>query len=218
MNRLTAMMLFRRVAELGSFAAAARETGFSNAAVSKNIAGLEAHLGVRLLERSTRRLRLTAAGDAYLQRCVQILDAIEEAELEAAEDALAPRGLLRVSVPMSMGLLHIAPLLGRFLESCPEVELDIVMSDRKVNLIEEGFDVALRAGGPLPDSSLMARQLAPIARQPRLPISTGAARPQFRTTSQTTTVWSTAFRKRRDNGSWRDRRAGGRSRFPGGCA
>lgn len=163
MDRLTAMRVYRRVVELGGFAAASRDLGISKAAASKNMAELEAHLGVRLLERTTRRLRVTAPGEAYYRRCLRILEEIEEADLEAAQQAVAPRGLLRVSAPMSFGLLHLSPLVGGFLAEHPEVEIDLVMNDRVVDLVEEGFDVAIRAGD-LADSSLIARRLAAVER------------------------------------------------------
>jgi DNA-binding transcriptional LysR family regulator len=163
MDRLTALRVYRRVVELGAFAAAARDLGLSKAAISKNVSELEAHLGVRLLERSTRRLRVTGPGDAYFRRVVRILDEIEEADLEASEQAAAPRGLLRVSAPMSFGLLRLSPLVASFLGAHPAVEIDLVLNDRAVDLLEENFDVAIR-GGDLADSSLVARRLTGLRR------------------------------------------------------
>ncbi len=164
MDKLTAMRVFRRVVELEGFSVTARDLGLSNAAVSKNIAELEAHLRVRLLTRTTRRMSVTEAGAAYYRRCVHILDEIEEAERAAAHLSAAPRGELKVSAPMSFGLLHLSPIIGEFLERYPEVSVDLVLNDRRVDLVDEGFDVAVRAGGALSDSSMIARTLAPLKR------------------------------------------------------
>jgi DNA-binding transcriptional LysR family regulator len=164
MDKFTAMRVFRRVVELEGFAVAARDLCLSNAAISKNIAELEAHLGVKLLARTTRRMSVTEAGTAYYGRCISILDEIDEAERAAAHLSAAPRGKLKVSAPMSFGLLHLAPIIPAFLEQYPEVSADLVMNDRTVDLVDEGFDVALRAGGPMSDSSLISRTLAPVLR------------------------------------------------------
>ncbi len=164
MDHVTAMRVFRRVVELESFVGAARDLGLSKAAVSKNVAGLEAHLGVRLLERTTRRMRTTEAGLAYYQRCLRILAEIEEADLEAAQQSRVPKGLLRVSAPMSFGLLHLAPIIAGFLERYPEIEVDLDMNDRAVNLVEEGYDIAIRGGGTFADSSLVAQRIIPVGR------------------------------------------------------
>ena len=164
MDKFTAMRVFRRVVELEGFSVAARDLRLSNAAVSKNVAELESHLGVKLLTRTTRRMSVTEAGAAYYQRCVNILDEIDEAERAAAHLSAAPRGELKVSAPMSFGLLHLAPIIADFLEQFPDVSVDLVMNDRVVDLVDEGFDVAVRAGGPLPDSNLISRTLAPVQR------------------------------------------------------
>ncbi len=164
MDQLVAMRTFRRVVERESFSAAARDLGLSNAAASKNVGELEARLGVRLLARTTRRMSVTEAGEAYYRRCVRILEEIDEAEREAASRAAEPRGTLRVSAPMSFGLAHVAPAIPDFLAAFTGVSVDLVMNDRYVDLVEEGFDVAVRAGGGLKDSSLIARRLAPLRR------------------------------------------------------
>jgi DNA-binding transcriptional LysR family regulator len=158
MDRLTAMATFRRVVEAGSLSAAARAAGVPKSAVSKQLAALEAHLGARLLNRTTRNLSLTEVGRAYLERCRLILEEVEEAEALTASLQGEPRGTLRVNAPMSFGFLHLAPALPDFVARHPGVEVDLVMNDRRVDLIDEGFDLAVRIG-PLADSSLIARRL-----------------------------------------------------------
>jgi DNA-binding transcriptional LysR family regulator len=164
MDRLAAMTAFRRVIDLGSFRAAARDLGRSNASISKQVSDLEAELGATLIARTTRRLAPTEVGRAYYERCARILDELAEAEAAVASLEAAPRGILRVNAPMSFGLLHLARALPAYMEACPNVRVDLVMNDRAVDLLEEGFDVALRVRTSLPDSSLIARRLAPIRR------------------------------------------------------
>ncbi|MGI9384954.1 MAG: LysR family transcriptional regulator [Methyloligellaceae bacterium] len=164
MDQLTAMRVFRRVVELQGFSAAARDLGLSNAAVSKNVSELEAHLGTRLLNRTTRRMSLTEPGQGYYQRCVRILEDIEDADLAMSQLQAAPRGTLRVSAPMSFGLLHLAPAIPAYLQRYSEVSVDLVMNDRVVDLVDEGFDVAIRIGSTLADSSMISRRLAPVHR------------------------------------------------------
>ena len=158
------MHAFRRVIELGSFRAAARDLGRSNAAVSKQIGDLEAELGSTLIARTTRRLAPTEVGQAYYERCARLLDDRVETEAAVASLQAAPRGLLRVNAPMSFGLLHLARALPAYIQRYPEVRVDLVMNDRAVDLLEEGFDVAVRVRTSLPDSSLISRRLAPIRR------------------------------------------------------
>ncbi len=164
MDKLAAMHAFRRVIECGSFRAAARELGRSNAAVSKQIGDLEAELGATLITRTTRRLALTEIGRAYYERCARILDDLAEAETAVASLQMAPRGLLRVNAPMSFGLLYLASALPAYMQRCPDVRVDLVMNDRTVDLVQEGFDVAVRVRTSLADSSLVARRLAPVRR------------------------------------------------------
>ncbi|HME84099.1 MAG TPA: LysR family transcriptional regulator [Roseiarcus sp.] len=163
MDRLAALETFVRVAEARSFSEAARRLRASKSAVSRNIGALEAELGVRLFQRTTRSLNLTEAGRSYCERAARILADLEEANLAVSQLQAAPRGRLRVSAPMSFGFLHLAPALPDFLARYPEVAVDITMSDRFVDLVDEGFDVAVRIGA-LEDSSLIARKLAPIRR------------------------------------------------------
>ena len=158
MDRLTSMAVFKRTVELGSFAAAGRHFGISPEMAGNHVRALEARLGVRLLNRSTRRLSLTQAGEGYYARCMHILAAIDEAEAQANALDTMPRGLLRVAVPVTFGVRHIAPVVSEFMMRYPEVTFDVAVSDRFVNLLEEGFDLAIRIGD-LQDSSLVARRL-----------------------------------------------------------
>jgi DNA-binding transcriptional LysR family regulator len=161
MDSLTSMKVYCSVVELASFAAAARRLKLSRAVVTKHVASLEDRLLVRLLERTTRKLSVTEAGGRYYERCAQILAEVEEAEREAQQATAVPRGTLRISAPHHFGIAHIAPYLAEFRERYPEVELDLSLSDRFVDLIEEGFDLAVRISDNLPESSLVARRLAP---------------------------------------------------------
>jgi len=144
MDRLAAIGLFLRVAELGSFSAVALQAGVARSVVTRQIAALETHLGVKLMARSTRRLALTSAGSAYLEKCRVILNLVEAAEADVAEERLIPRGNIRLSLPLSFGIRRLAPLLLDFSQRHPEVSLDMDYSDRRINLIEEGIDLAIR--------------------------------------------------------------------------
>jgi DNA-binding transcriptional LysR family regulator len=144
MDRLDAMHQFIRVAELGSFSAVAQQLGIARSVVTRQIAALETHLGVKLMVRSTRRLALTSAGTAYLEKCRVILNLVEAAETDVAEERQAPRGNIRISLPLSFGLKRLAPRLLEFSQRYPEVALDMDYSDRRVNLIEEGIDLSIR--------------------------------------------------------------------------
>lgn len=158
MDRLDAMRLFVRVAELGSFAAVAQQLGVARSVVTRQVAGLEAHLGVKLMARSTRRLSLTSAGTAYLEKCRVILNLVEAAETDVAEERLTPRGNIRMSLPLSFGLKRLAPLLLEFSQRYPEVALDMDYSDRRVKLIEEGLDLSIRITRKL-DGGDVARRI-----------------------------------------------------------
>ena len=144
MDRLDAMRLFVRVAELGSFSAVALQLGAARSVVTRQIAALESHLGTKLLARSTRRLSLTSAGTTYLEKCREILNLVEIAETGLAEERQTPRGQIRLSLPLVYSLRHLAPLLLEFSRLYPEVELDMDFSDRRTNLIQEGIDLAVR--------------------------------------------------------------------------
>lgn len=138
------MRQFVRVAELGSFSAAAQQLDLARSAVTRQIAGLEAHLGVKLMARSTRRLTLTSAGAAYLEKCRVILNLVESAETDIAAERQMPRGHIRIALPLSFGLKRVAPLLLDFAAAYPEVSLEMDYSDRRMNLIEEGIDLSIR--------------------------------------------------------------------------
>lgn len=160
LDQVTGMRVFARVAALGSFSAAARALSLSQTMVTKHVEAIEGRLGVRLLHRSTRRLALTEAGRTYLEACGRILSEIAEAEEAAAAGRAEPRGRLRVAVPVSLGAGQIAPLTAAFAARYPEVALELGLNDRRVDLVEEGFDLAVRVG-VLDDSRLVARRLAP---------------------------------------------------------
>lgn len=163
MDRLAALEAFAKVAETQSFSEAARRLRSSKSAVSRHVAALEAGLGARLFHRTTRSLTLTEAGRDYFARASRILADLDEADASVTQLQAAPRGRLRVNAPMSFGFLHLAPALGDFLARYPEVELDVNLTDRFVDLVDEGVDVAVRIGS-LTDSSLVARRLAGIRR------------------------------------------------------
>ncbi len=159
MDRIGALESFVAAVEAGSFVKAADARNTSKAVISKHVLGLEQRLGVRLLNRTTRRQSLTDAGRGYFERAKQILEALEDADATVASNALRPTGTLRVTAPLTFGLLYLAPLWGQFMSRYPDVKLDITLSDRVVDLVDEGFDVAVRIAR-LPDSSLVSRKLA----------------------------------------------------------
>ena len=158
MDRLDAMQTFVRVAELGSFSAVAQQLGLARSAVTRQVAALETHLGIKLMARSTRRLTLTSAGMAYLEKCRVILNLVESAETDVAEERLTPRGNIRISLPLSFGLQRLAPMLLDFSVEYPEVRLDMDYTDRQVKLIEEGIDLSIRITRKL-ESGDVARKI-----------------------------------------------------------
>jgi DNA-binding transcriptional LysR family regulator len=160
MDQLGALNAFCRVVEAGGFSAAAAELNISHTVMSKQVRQLETLLGAQLLNRTTRRLALTEAGQAYYERARRILEDLQEAHLAVTQHHSAPKGTLRVNAPMAFGTLDVALWLPRFMARYPELKVDLVCNDRLVDLIEEGFDVALRLAHDLPDSSLMAKRLA----------------------------------------------------------
>ena len=159
MDKLTALRVFTTVVAEDSFAGAAERLGMSRTAVSKHVMDLEAALDARLLTRTTRRLSLTATGSSYYERAQRILSDLEEADAEASQLTVNPRGHLRINAPMSFGILHLAPHLRTYLDRYPDVTVDLSLNDRVVDLVEEGFDLAIRIA-ELQDSSLIARRIA----------------------------------------------------------
>ncbi len=159
MDRFQEMSSFVAVVDAGSFVAAAEATGLSKAAVSRHVADLERRLAVRLLHRTTRRLSLTDDGQQFLVRAKDLLATLDEAESEISSRSGEASGLLRINVPLTFGILHLAPLWGRFAALHPKVTLDISLSDRVVDLVDEGYDLAVRITN-LPTSQLVSRQIA----------------------------------------------------------
>jgi DNA-binding transcriptional LysR family regulator len=162
-DTLQEMAVFSRVVAAGSLSAAARELGFSPALVSRRLAALEARLGVRLINRTTRSLHLTDEGASYFDTCARVLAEIEEADAAVTAGRVEPQGPLKVAMPASFGHQHLTPLIPEFAARYPKIQLALSLSDRNVNVIEEGFDLAIRIAD-LEDSSLAARRLAPNRR------------------------------------------------------
>ena len=154
------MRVFARVASLRNFSAAAAELGMTPGNVSKRLQGLEDSLGVRLFDRTTRKIRITEEGQILLGYVSRVLREVDDAEAAVRCSGLIPKGTLRVSAPASLGRRHIRPDICEFLERFPDISIDLNLTDRLVNLIDEGFDVAIRTGA-LPDSQLIAKRLAP---------------------------------------------------------
>jgi DNA-binding transcriptional LysR family regulator len=163
MDRIDAMAAFVAVADLEGFAPAARKLGLSPSNVTRLIAALEERLGARLLQRTTRSVTLTDVGARYLERARRILGDIEEAEISAQAERTQPSGRLVVSAPIGFGRLHVSPVMSAYLQRYPEVSGELRLSDRMINLVEDGVDLAVRIGH-LPDSSLVARSVGDMRR------------------------------------------------------
>ena len=159
MNRFLEMQTFGAVVDAGSFVRAADALGVSKAAVSRYVGDLEARLGVRLLHRTTRRLSLTGEGQVFYARSKELLAGVDEAEAEITSRSGAASGLLRINAPVTFGIRHLAPLWGLFRARYPNVTLDVTLADRVVDLVEEGYDVAIRIA-TLPSSTLISKRLA----------------------------------------------------------
>jgi len=163
MDRFDAMSVLLAVTDAGSLSAGARRLGMPLATVSRKVSELEAHLHTRLLNRGSRRLELTDAGQSYVAACRRILEDVVEAERTASGEYRAPRGELVITAPIVFGRLHLLPIIGAFLKAYPDIDVRISLADRVVNLLEEHVDLALRIGD-LPDSSLLAARVGSIRR------------------------------------------------------
>ncbi|MEW6640652.1 MAG: LysR substrate-binding domain-containing protein [Pseudomonadota bacterium] len=163
MDVFAAVKAFVTVADEGGFTKAARKAGAATSSIMRQVDALEEHLGAVLLNRSTRSVTLTPAGEAYYVQASRILSDLDEANHSVSEVSGPPRGLLRVSLPVAFARLHVAPIVPKFLSACPGIELELVMTDNVVNLVEDRIDIAIRIGS-LESSSLIARKLAPNRR------------------------------------------------------
>lgn len=164
MNKITALNVFRRVVELGTFKAAADDLNLSQAAVSKNINELEEFLGIALINRTTRRMSVTESGMAYYGQICSVLDELEAADQSIMAASFTPKGRLRVSVPMSYGLIKINPLICEFKRRYPDISIEVILSDAYVDLIDRGIDVVIRGGNALTDSTMRSRPVCQVRR------------------------------------------------------
>ena len=160
MDKFEEMQTFVRVVDSGSLSAAAERMEIAKSAVSRRLADLEARLGVQLLNRTTRRINLTDSGHQFYQRCLSILADLDESEQLISHENAELRGTIRIAAPLSFGIQHLSPILNDFLNEHVELNLDLSLNDRRVNLMDEGVDLGIRIGD-LDDSSLIARRLAP---------------------------------------------------------
>lgn len=161
MDLFQAMKVFAKVAEVGSLSGAARVLDISNPSVTRHVSDLESYLNARLFNRSTRRLSLTETGAAYLERCKQVLLDLEDATLAAGVSAAKPSGTLRINAPVSFAVNHLGRVLPQYARRYPDVNLEVSLSDRIVDLVDEGYDFAIRIGR-IQDSSLVVRKIAPL--------------------------------------------------------
>ena len=200
MDKYQEMRVFTAVVDSASFVAASESLGMSKAAVSRYVSELEQRLGVRLMHRTTRRLSLTPEGELFLARCREILASIDASEAELSTRRVTASGLLKVSVPVSFGMRHLAPLWSEFLKKHPQVTLDVQLADRVIDLVDEGFDLAVRIAR-LPDSSLISRQLTST----RLVLCAAPSylRRDTRLSSPSMTCWVTACFQRVISGSFK---------------
>lgn len=164
MNKITALNVFRRVVEMGTFRAAADDLHLSQAAVSKNINELEAYLGIALINRTTRRLSVTAAGMTYYRQICAVLDGLEAADQSIMATSFTPRGRLRIGMPMSYGLIRLNPLVCEFQRRYPAIGIEVILSDAYMDLVDQGLDVVIRGAGTLEDSTLRAKPLCQVQR------------------------------------------------------
>lgn len=161
MESFNIIPIFVAVAKNGRFTSAAHELGLSKSAVSKRITQLEDALGARLIHRTTRKLSLTEAGERFFEHALKATAAAKNAEDSVSELLGDPQGLLKIHVPMSFGILHVAPLIPEFLKRYPNINIELNMDDKMVDIVDQGYDLSIRSGD-LPDSTLIARKLAPL--------------------------------------------------------
>ena len=164
MDKLRAISIFRRIVELGSFKAAADDLGMSKAAISKNINELEEYLNNPLINRTTRHLHVTESGQYYYRKICGVLDDLAYADLSIMESSYNLKGRMKISIPMSMGLVEINPVVCQFMILYPDISIEVVMSDQYVDLLEQGIDVAIRGSSRLRDSSLKSRKILDMRR------------------------------------------------------
>ena len=164
MDKLESMRTFVEVVNHSGFAAAGRQLGVSRSVVNKLVAQLEQELDVQLLQRTTRRVSPTDMGRAYYERCVNILAEVKAAELAVTQMQMQPRGTLRINAPMSFGTLHLAKAIAQFMVQYPDIQIQMTLSDRFIDLIEEGFDMTLRIAEAQTEEALITHELAPIRR------------------------------------------------------
>jgi len=161
MNELSQIKSFVALVESGSISKAAERMDIAVSAVSRRLKELESSLGVQLVQRTTRKMHITEAGEKFYRRCGRLLDDLEEAKHEASNTATALSGTLRIATPLSFGVAHLSPAVAAFMHLHPQIKIELDMSDRRIDLVEEGLDLAIRIG-TLEDSSLMARKLASV--------------------------------------------------------
>lgn len=159
MDRVDAMKVFVRVAQAGNFSAVAAQMNVARSVITRQVAALESHLGTKLIARTTRRLSLTSAGLLYLEKCRSILDLVADAEAEAADERAHPRGHIRLSVPLSLGVRYLMPLISDFVTEHRGITVDVDCNDRRVDMIESGFDMAIRIALDL-DATMVARTIS----------------------------------------------------------
>ncbi|MBX2862602.1 MAG: LysR family transcriptional regulator [Leptolyngbyaceae cyanobacterium MAG.088] len=164
MDKFAAINAFVQVVEANGFAAAARDMGVSRSAVNKLVIALETELGVRLLQRSTRRVTSTTMGEAFYERCLSILADLEEAELAVSQGQAEPVGPLRINAPMTFGTMHLGPVLAEFMAQYPGVQVQLTLEDRFVDPLAEGFDLTVRIAKPDPSPRLVVQELATLPR------------------------------------------------------
>jgi len=162
-NKLVAMQVFVQIVESGSLTKAANELNTSLPTVVRTLAALEEHLDIRLMNRTTRKITITEEGQRYLQRCRRILYEIEQSELEISAQQKVPSGKLKITASVMYGSTYIAPLVAKFLREHPQITIELILSDKNINLVEEGIDVAVRIGS-LEDSNMVAKKVGSVRR------------------------------------------------------